>query len=87
MGPTDSTAAPMVIAGHYRIVELLGEGGWARVYRAVDLNLQREVALKRLRPDKFPDPGSARRLMREARNRRGSDPASGGCARRERAGN
>ncbi len=67
MGSADSTAAPPVIAGHYRIVELLGEGGWARVYRATDLNLQREVALKRLRPDRLSQPGLAHRLMREAR--------------------
>jgi tRNA A-37 threonylcarbamoyl transferase component Bud32 len=32
--------------GHYEIIDLIGEGGMARVWRAVDLTLDREVALK-----------------------------------------
>ena len=35
-----------VIGGRYRVVEQIGSGAMANVYRAVDLSLEREVALK-----------------------------------------
>ena len=40
-----------VIGGRYRLMELLGEGSFATVYRANDVQLNREVALKLLRPE------------------------------------
>jgi serine/threonine protein kinase len=52
---------------HYRVLDKLGEGGTAVVYRAEDLALGREVALKFLSNDWSADYGRIARFQHEAR--------------------
>ena len=54
------------LLGRYELGEKLGEGGMAEVYRGVQLTLDREVALKFIRPG-MTDERFAARLAREAR--------------------
>ena len=52
---------------HYRVLDKLGEGGTAVVYRAEDVALGREVALKFLSADCSADYGRIARFQHEAR--------------------
>ena len=56
-----------LISGRYRLIAPLGEGGMATIWRAVDEQLDREVAVKLLRPQFSADSGFAARFKQEAR--------------------
>jgi serine/threonine-protein kinase len=56
-----------LINGRYRLIAPLGEGGMATIWRAVDEQLDREVAVKLLREQFGNDAGFAARFRQEAR--------------------
>ena len=53
--------------GRYHIVEQLGEGGMAIVYKGYDTTLQRNVAIKVIKSDRTEDTSFRKRFEREAR--------------------
>jgi tRNA A-37 threonylcarbamoyl transferase component Bud32 len=61
---------PAALAPHFphlEISELLGHGGMGAVYKARQTKLDRQVALKIIRPEAADDPSFAERFNREAR--------------------
>lgn len=55
------------LVGHYRILEKIGAGAMGEVFRARDERLQRDVALKLIRPSSSDNPDHLRRFELEAR--------------------
>jgi serine/threonine-protein kinase len=53
--------------GNFRIVEKLGEGGMGVVYKGMDVDLDRAVAIKMLSPDLSRNPEIVERFRTEAR--------------------
>jgi serine/threonine protein kinase len=58
---------PQLLNKRYQLLEPLGKGGMAIVYRAQDLMLERQVAVKVLREDFSGDPAFQERFRREAK--------------------
>lgn len=63
--PQESVGVPEIPG--YQILRVLGRGGMAVVYLALDLKLGREVAIKALWPGEGEDPARLARLHAEAR--------------------
>jgi eukaryotic-like serine/threonine-protein kinase len=59
--------APGTRIGAYEIVSAIGAGGMGEIYRARDVRLQRDVAIKVLPGDTASDAGAILRFQREAR--------------------
>lgn len=57
-----------ILNSRYRIESLIGRGGMADVYLGHDLSLDRQVAVKMLRPDLARDPQFQGRFRREAQS-------------------
>lgn len=57
-----------MLGARYRLIELLGEGGMATIYRAHDERLGRDVAVKLLRPEYGRDAAFVARFRQEAQS-------------------
>src|SRR5215472_2822570 len=64
-GATPALAPGRVLANRYEILQLLGEGGMGAVFKAMDRQLDRPVALKIIRPELAGSPTILRRFKEE----------------------
>ena len=67
MSETTATLSAGDVIGNYKILGLAGAGGMGVVYRALDLKLERTVALKFLPDHLISSPEDKDRFLREAR--------------------
>ncbi|WP_107249498.1 serine/threonine-protein kinase [Carbonactinospora thermoautotrophica] len=63
-----SPAGDLLLGGRYQLKERIARGGMGEVWRANDLALGRDVAVKVLRPEIVDDPLFLERFRNEARN-------------------
>jgi serine/threonine-protein kinase len=63
----EAAAAPGTRVGRYELREHLGRGTFGTVWRAWDTQLDRDVAVKLPRRERFADTGEEERFLREAR--------------------
>lgn len=54
------------VVGNYKIIDKIGEGGMGAVYKGIDLMLEREVAIKVLKPELGNQPQVVERFRSEA---------------------
>ena len=62
------TTPGILLATRYRVLDRIGSGGMATVWRAHDVRLGRDVAVKILRPQFAEDPEFVDRFEVEARH-------------------
>lgn len=62
----DATAVESAIDGRFQLVGVLGEGGMGKVYRGIQLSINRDVAIKVVREEFAHDPQLRARFEREA---------------------
>src|SRR5579859_3600882 len=63
--PAVPSVAGVTLAGRYALLSILGQGGMGLVYRATDLELEQEIAIKVLHPALTADPDALARFKRE----------------------
>ena len=64
------TDEPVILGGRYQLETVIGRGGMAEVWRARDLRLDRQVAIKRLRVDLATDSTFQMRFQRDRKSTR-----------------
>src|ERR1700683_2078070 len=65
VGSGSSLLPGAVFANRYEIIKTLGEGGMGAMYKARDVELEREVALKVVRPELSNNPEIMQRFKQE----------------------
>lgn len=53
--------------GRYQLIEIIGEGAMARVYKGYDPEINRSIAVKLLKPQLASDANYRARFLREAK--------------------